>query len=494
MRYAFRNIIRLKSKSILNLLICFAILFLTMFGFLTRTICEDARYRFYGPLDGSVHITDEDWNPYLTYDAARVIADDTESIIKNVSAVKEYIVWFPDMEYVGYGTYRRSRYSGEEKSEDGKANYLKGISLSAVTSMNVIEDVYSDDIQILEGSMITEEDTKNRSNKIIISKELAEANELVLGDTVKLSMTSLFKNELQTFRLSLTDGLYPKYPLEYEYIVGGIYKHRIDNTAAVSEPWKLNSNVVYVPITTVEDISTSETIQFFFHEDTMYPITVNPTVIPDALYFHLYDMDDAERLEREINEIGFTKNVKLTEYVSDTSSSPSARFSSILSTMLVGIIAVGFVILMLSVLFQMRSRRRELAVLSALGKKRNAVALSFFLEYLILMLLALVVSGGLLAYLISVLTVPLMKYLYSAEIAAQFQTQMETADFLLLETPAIENGFTSGYDFRYLMTEYMTPSIVFAVIAAVCLLAVMYLLMYHYIACINPLCDVGGKE
>ena len=175
MRYAFRNIIRLKSKSILSFLICFAILFLTMFGFLTRTISEDARYRFYGTLDGSVHITDEDWNPYLTYDAARVIAEDTEGIIEKVSALKEYIVQFPDMEYVGYGTYRRSRYSGEEKSEDGKANYLKGFSLLAVTSMDIVEDVYGGDIQMLEGSMIAIEDTKSRSNKIVISKELAEA-------------------------------------------------------------------------------------------------------------------------------------------------------------------------------------------------------------------------------------------------------------------------------------------------------------------------------
>ncbi len=492
LRYAFRNIIRLRSKSIVSFLICFAILFLSMFGFLLRTICEDARYRFYGPLDGSVHITDDAWNPYLTYNAAHVMAEDTTGVISKVSAIKDYVAWFPDMEYVGYGNYRRMRYSGEELTEDRKSNYLKGFGFVAVTSMDILEEVYGGNIQILEGSMITSEDTEKRSNKIVISKELADANGLSLGDTVKLNMLSIFQSELQISRFAITDGLYYKYPLEYEYTIGGIYENKIDNTAAVSEPWKLNSNRVYVPITTVEDISKSETIQFFFHEDNIYPITENPTVVPDALYFHLHDLKDAKRLEQDINEIGFTKTVKLTEYVSDTSSSPSARFSRILSTMLIGIIAVGFVILLLSVLFHMRARRKELAILSALGKKRSDATFAFFLEYAILMVLSLLISGGLLIYLLSVLTAPLMNYLYSAEIASQFQT--ENADFFLFEKTSIENVSQNNYDFRYLITEYMQPSMVFALVSAICLLAFIYLLVYRYIARINPLCDVGGKE
>ena len=85
-----------------------------------------------------------------------------------------------------------------------------------------------------------------------------------------------------------------------------------------------------------------------------------------------------------------------------------------------------------------------------------------------------------------------MNYLYSAEIASQFQT--ENADFFLFEKTSIENVSQNNYDFRYLITEYMQPSMVFALVSAICLLAFIYLLVYRYIARINPLCDVGGKE
>ena len=492
MRYAFRNIIRLKTRSVLCLLICFAVLFLSMFGFLIRTICEDARYRFYGPLDGSVHITDEELNPYLTYHVAKAIADDAEGVITGVSAIKEYVAWFSDIEYVGYGTYRRMRYSGEAPTEDGKSNYLKGFDILAVTSMEILEDVYRGDVQILEGSMITDADTEKRSNKIVISKELADVNGLVLGDTVNLNMLSIYQGELPAVRLSLTEDIYDDYDFDYEYVIGGIFKHQIDNTAAVSEPWKLNSNTVYIPITTIEDISKHETVQFFYHDDNYYSITVNPIIIPDALYFHLADTADAELLEKEINEIGFIKTLQLTEYVSDGSSSPSARLSGIISYVLVGIIAVGFVILALSVYFNMKARHRELAVLVALGKKRVSVAWSFFFEIFMLVFLSLVFSSSALATVIFSFAKPLLGYLYSAEVSAQFKS--ETADFYLFENRENHSISQSMGSTEYLLSEYMIPSILFALMATALLAVILYVVMRVYTSQINPLYDVGAKE
>ena len=491
MRYAIRNIFRLRAKSLLSFLICFAVFFLVMFGFLIRTISEDARYRFYGPLDGSVHVTDDTLAPYLTYEAAATLAHDAKSILR-LSAFKEYIGHFSDMTYVGYGTFRRARYAGEELTEDRKSNYIKGFAIRAVTSMEILEESYTGQIEMLEGTAITDADTRMRMKKIVISETLAAENGLSLGDTVTLSTPSIFQSEIETSRFHLAEGIYGWHNFDEVYEIGGIYRHYIDNAAAVSEPWRLNANIVYVPITSIVDIGQTEGIQFLFAVDGQYALTQNPVVIPDHLYFHLSDMSKADALEEAINEIGFTKAVKLTEYVSDTSSSPSARLSGILSAILAGIIVVGFAILLLTVVFHMKSRKRELAMLCALGKKRSMTAFAFFSEYALLMLLSLVLSATALCAVIPVLSISLMTYLYSAENAAQFVT--ENADLYLFGHLRDEKALQILQHPSYLIEAYMPANCLFIILTALLLMLLLLVVSYLFTARINPLYDVGGKE
>ncbi len=491
MRYALRNIFRLKAKSLLSLLICFSVFFLTTFGFLIRTLSEDTRYRFYGPLDGSVHVTDDSLMPYLTYNAAATLAQGADGVTR-ISAVRDYIGYFLDVSYVGYGTFRRMRYAGEELTEDRKSNYLKGFTIRAVTSMDILEEVYKGELEILEGSMISEDDTEGRRNKIVVSDTLAKEHGLTLGDTMTLSTPSIFQSEPEAVRFHLAEGFYGRYDFEYVYEIGGIYRHQTDNAAAVAEPWRLNANVVYVPITTALAVSETDAIRFLFTDDVHFPLTQNPVVIPDSLYFHLTDMSKAAPLENALNKIGFTETVTLTEYVSDSSSSPSARLSGILSAVLVGIIAVGFAVLILSVVFHMKARRRELAVLCALGKKRSAVAASFLLEYELIILLSLVLSGTALCAVIPILSVPLMTYLYSAETAAQFVT--ENAEHYLFGSGEGEKALQLLNDPMLLIRAYLPPSVAFASCAAVGLTALLVIVIYRYTLRINPLYDVGGKE
>ena len=497
MRYALRNIIRLKLRSILCFMIIFAIFFLAMFGFLIRLLSEDNREHFYGPLDGSVHVTTEDLKPYLNYEAALTIAEDADVITK-VSAVKEFTGMLCDLQYIGYDTMMRTIFSGEEAIEDRKTHYLKGFSVVAVTSMGILPEVYGGDLELVSGSMITDRDTADGKNMIVISEELAELNGLSLGDTITLNTASLYQNDLKMFRLirGLNAGLFRDEALsdyEYTYVIGGIYRHLIDNSAAVTEPWNLNHNVVYVTMSSVLEISKAENLyQRFRMEDIHYNLANDPRLIPDALYFHLSDMAETDTLSHEINQIGFLKPIQLTEYVSDTASSPSARLSSIISYVLVGIIAVGFVILVLSVYFNMKARHRELAVLIALGKKRATVTRSFFFEIFVLIFLALMGSSALLAVVILTYAKPLLNYLYSAEISAQFRG--EDADFYLLENTEHNMISQSMGSTQYLLSEYMIPSVIFALMATVLLAVILYIVMRGYTSRINPLYDVGGKE
>ena len=121
MRYAVRNLIRLKARSFLMFIIVFAILFLSMFGAMVVGLCEDNRERFYGPLDGTVYVTNEDYEPYLTYHAAITMCEDAK-VITDISAIKEYTAIFEDLTYIGYDKFQRARYMGETANESGKVN------------------------------------------------------------------------------------------------------------------------------------------------------------------------------------------------------------------------------------------------------------------------------------------------------------------------------------------------------------------------------------
>lgn len=487
MRYAVRNILRLRGRSFLTLAIAFAIFFLSMFGFLTIRLCEDNRRRFYGPLDGSVHVTNRNLEPYLTYAAAVTIGEDAE-VITGVSAVKEYVGLLCGTAYVGYGSFTRERFPGEPTPIGEPVNYLKGFQIVGVTSMDILEEVYGGDLTMTAGTMITRENNEAHHCKIVISEELAAQNGLSLGDTVTLNMLSLYTAERNTPRESNEKDA-------YVYTIGGIYKHRVDNFVGVSEPWLLNANRVYVPISTLDDIARGERIQGMYRSGVpgiSDLFSENPCVVPDLLYFHLSDRKAVAALNDEIGDIGFAQPVLLTEYVSDTASSPSARLSEILSILLIGVVGVGFVIFLLAVLFNMKARHRELAVLVALGKRRRAVAGTFFIELSLLTFTSLLFAGGLLLGVVSLCAGPMTSYLYSAELSARFMG--ESADLFLFGDPTGEGAAVRMGDFRFLFGEYIAPSFLFALAAGVLIMAALYFLIGAYVRKINALSEVGGKE
>lgn len=491
MRYALRNIGRLKTKSLLTLAIAWILLFLSMFGLMTSKLCHDSRERFYGPLDGSVYVTDEEFAPFLSYRAALTLAENSD-VITGVSAIKQYDVFLPEIAYIGKGLFKRDRYSGES-STGRQVDYYTGFRLCGVTSMDILEEVYGGTLAMVEGTMITSLNNERHDNKIVISDTLAEMNGLSVGDVISLDMFSLFRGEQETGRYYNSSAANL-----YFYIVGGIYHNTEDNLDSVNRPWLVNDNKIYVPISTVADITNNEKIQLYYRTGEILPGIFlsgridNPILIPDSLYFHLSDIGAASSLEAELGKIGFLKEVRLTKYMSDAATSPAARLSQMVSLLLIGIVVVGFVILLLVVFFHMNARHRELAVLSALGKRRAAVAGSFFLEVLLLFFAGYWMAAAVFSGAVALCAVPITAYLNTAELSAQVSN--ETADFVLLGDPGGSQILEKMEDFSYLAREYILPALlVTAVMAAVMMLGV-YLFVRLYVGRINALSAVGGKE
>ncbi len=494
--YAIRNLFRLKGKSFLTFTIAFLILFLSMFGVFVVGICEDSRASFWGPLDGSIHVTDEALSPFLNYDVAELIGNSSE-VLEKIAATAEYTVHLVDVSHIGMGEMQRSPGKMElPLYERGtkKIDYRKGFSLQAVSSMAILDEVFTEELIITEGSMITEEDNASRTKKIVISRTVAEQNGLRLGDTIKLDSLSLYLDDQNTNSQYLGFGVEEGRYYEFvPYVIGGIYEHRTDNAVSAKTPVNINENKVFVPISSLVDLSKGELLQKYidnyFNDSGM---SVKTEIVPSHLYFYMTDASKVEVLENELNEVGFLKNIKLTPYISDAASSPSARLSEIVRALLIGVIIFGFAVLVLSVIFHMKARHRELAVLSALGKKRGAVARSFFTEVSVLTILALFLGSGLLCVLVYFFAEPIGAYLVASEFSASIMP--ETADLFLIESGVQDTVTSKMGELSYLMKEYAMPSIVFSVLAGFVILLGIYIVVYGYVRNINALSGVGGKE
>ena len=491
MRYALRNILRLKTRSFLTFAIAFAILFLSMFGILTVRLCEDNRERFFGPLDGSVHVTNEVYEPFFTYEAAEYLNQNAVSVTK-IAAVMGREVAFWDMAYLGKGEYLRNRFDTERPyypPGTQEVEYYEGFSLCAVTSMEILPEVYSGALVMTEGTVITEKNNEVGANKIVISAAVAEKNNLKLGDRMKLDPFSVFEEEEGAVSAYL--GYHSEYA-PYEYIVGGIYENREDNAISASIPSEINENKVYIPISTLPDMSRdSYLLEYGIRNDNGDCFEV-PSVVPDKLYFYMENMNDIKILEEQINEIGFSENMILSPYLSNAASSPSARLSEIITMLLIGVSVLGFLIFALAVLFNMKARHRELAVLTALGQKRSRVALSFFAEICILTFLAFVCGIFLLMGAVALLAVPISNYLYEAEFSAKITH--ESADLFLIGNGAQSAATEKLEDFDFLFTRYIIPSTALSALAAALILLLIFGIVYTYIDKINALSGVGGKE
>ena len=490
MRYALRNILRLKTRSMLTFAIAFAILFLSMFGVLTVRLCEDNRERFFGPLDGSVHVTTESYEPFFTYEAAEYLNQNAESITK-IAAIMERGVSFHDITYLGKGEYLRDRFDSERPyypSGTQKVEYYEGFSLCAVTSMDILQEVYSGTLVMIEGTMITEKNNAVGANKIVISSAVAEKNGLKLGDRVKLDPFSVFEEEEAAVSAYL--GFRSEYT-PYEYMIGGIYESREDNALSAFVPSEINENKVYIPISTLPDMAKDSYLLEYGLRNENGDCFAVPSVVPDKLYFYMENRSDIKILEEKINEIGFSENMILSPYLSDAASSPSARLSEVISLLLIGVSILGFFIFALSVLFNMKARHRELAVLTALGQKRSRVALSFFAEIGILTFLAFICGMLLLMGAVEAFAVPISNYLYEAEISSRIT--YESADIFLLGNGAQSAVTETLENFSVLFMRYILPSAALSALAVALLLLLIFSIVFIYISKINALSGVGGK-
>ncbi|MCD8003504.1 MAG: ABC transporter permease [Clostridia bacterium] len=294
-------------------------------------------------------------------------------------------------------------------SDEAMTSFINGTSI--IISSDTDEDSEYDESYY--GTMF-EEGTEELT--CVISYELAVYNSLSVGDTITLANPN---DEDETYTLTIV----------------GIY---INSQSTVTDSSVISgfssstdsSNQIYMSAAALEAIlsESEENATVETDEDTG---TETTTALPSQVSgtYVFASVDDYETFCEEVYEAGLSEDYTVSS--SDLSSYESSLLPlENLSTMalyfLIVVIAIGAIVLIVLNIFNVRERKYEVGVLTAIGMKKSRVSIQFMCETLIITVTAVVI-GGLIG---AVSSVPITNSLLASQIESQTTTsEQQTANF-----------------------------------------------------------------
>ncbi|WP_270548478.1 ABC transporter permease [Bifidobacterium bifidum] len=211
------------------------------------------------------------------------------------------------------------------------------------------------------------------NGKVIISKALADFNDLKVGDEITVTNPS---------DTSTT----------YTFTIGGIYKNSTSSNTSAMGPMGGTSqdadNAICTSVSTLKSLG--------LDADTTANDDDNNTTTQLGYTYVLGSADDYETFASDVRKAGLddTYTVQSADVENyESSLVPLDSLAKFALTLLIVVLAVGAVVLNL---FNIRERKYEVGVLTAIGVKKVKVAAQFAIELLIVTMcgIALGVAGG----------------------------------------------------------------------------------------------------
>ena len=264
----------------------------------------------------------------------------------------------------------------------------------------------SGNASVTEGTMFEE----GTSDYIcVISEELAIYNNLAVGDTIVITNPSL---ETEVYTL----------------MVSGIYTSNSTNDFASSrfgagqDPANqiyMSANALQTIITASEEASTTITNDNGRETESKITGTLAAT-------YSFANTDDYYAFEEEVRTLGLddsytVSSADITAF--ENSLTPLNTLSTMAGWFLLVILIIGGIILVVLNIFNVRERKYEVGVLTAMGMKKWKVAAQFMCEILVVTMLAVVIGAGIGA----VSSVPVTNALLEGQVQSQnnHQNQMD---------------------------------------------------------------------
>ena len=260
---------------------------------------------------------------------------------------------------------------------------------------------------ILEGGTMFEEGTSDYV--CVISEELAIYNDLAVGDTVIITNPSL---ETETYTLTIS-GIYTS--SETNNFDNAMFGRGQDPANQIY----MSANALQAILDASESVSTTVTDDNGRESESKITGTLAAT-------YTFADTDAYYAFENEVRTLGLDDSytVSSTDITAfENSLTPLNTLSTMAGWFLLVILIIGGVILVVLNIFNVRERKYEVGVLTAMGMKKWKVAAQFMCEILVVTMLAVVIGAGIGA----VSSVPVTNALLENQIASQNsqQTQMD---------------------------------------------------------------------
>ncbi len=256
---------------------------------------------------------------------------------------------------------------------------------------------------IIEGGTMFEEGTSELV--CVISEELAMYNNLAVGDTITVTNPSL---DSETYTLTIS----------------GIYTSSENNdfTMSMFGPSQDPANRIYISANALQAIITaSEEVSTTITDDNGRETESKITATLAATY-SFANTDDYYAFEEEVRALGLDDSYTVSSSditAFENSLTPLNSLSTMAVWFLLVILVIGGIILVVLNIFNVRERKYEVGVLTAMGMKKWKVAAQFMCEILVVTMIAVVIGAGIGA----ISSVPVTNALLEGQVESQNSQQ-----------------------------------------------------------------------
>ena len=338
----------------------------------------------------SVSMNGSDFEPVSTTDTEEEETEDTDSM----------------QGMGGFGGFGMGM-SGGKGFRPGSMGEQGDFTLVGYSSDEAMESFLDGTCTIVDGNVF-EEGTKEYH--CIITDELATYNDISVGDTITIVNPN---DEEEVYELQVV-GTYNN---SQSTVTSGGFMQGFSTSSDAAKQIYLSYNALSAIVST-----SSENAEETTDENTGITRT---TALPEQTSgtYVFATVEDYEKFSKDVYEAGLSEDYTVsssdvTQY--ENSLLPLENLSQMSMYFLIVVFAIGGIILVVLNIFNVRERKYEVGVLTAIGMKKRKVAFQFILETLIVTIAFVVIGGGIGA----VTSVPVTNSLLASQIEAQ-ESQME---------------------------------------------------------------------